>query len=102
MIVPAFLIPVVIVIVFSACLNRINDTLAIVGVSNKVYEQIEQHYFFWSTQTDILLGDVEPEDKGSKCFTEHELMDDAVDYAEEHEGVGGYEHYPTKVEGNVI
>jgi len=87
MLIPASLIIGMILIVFSACSGKTDDASPIDGVSDEVYEQLVQNYFFWSTGTDILLGDVEPEEEGSKWYTEHELMDDAVNYVEEHDEI---------------
>lgn len=87
MLISEFLIIGLIVIGFSACSGKTNDASPIDGVSDEVYKQLVQDYFFWSTQTAIILGDVEMEKEGSKWFTEHELMDDAMTYAEEHEKI---------------
>lgn len=87
MLIPASLIIGMILIVFSACSGKTDDASPIDGVSDEVYEQLVQNYFFWSTGTDILLGNIEPEEEGSKWYSEHKLMDDAVQYAEEHEEI---------------
>lgn len=79
-----------ILILVSSCSNDTVSTSPIDDVSDEVYEQLVQHYFFWSTQTDILLGDVEPKEgkKGSPdWFQEHELMEEAEEYVEEHDDI---------------
>lgn len=66
-----------------ACASDSPDKSPIDDMSDEVYEQIVQHYFFAKTQLEMLLGELGDDIKmDSDWITEHELFEDAQQYAE--------------------
>lgn len=53
------------------------------GVSDEVYEQLLEQYFYLTTFTDMLIDNTESDEKSDMNWVkEHELYDEAIEYAE--------------------
>lgn len=84
--IPMFIvISAIFLITMTACSSGVKETSPIDGVSDEVYKQLTEMYFYYAGSTDIVLGDAEPGAEGNEWFTEHDLMDEAEEYAEEHD-----------------
>lgn len=80
-----FLIVTMISIFCIACGKDSPDKSPIDGVSDEVYEQLVQHYFFAKKMMEVLKGEAgEQYTKGNSWIKEHELYEAAEEYAEEH------------------
>lgn len=81
------LIAVVIALFFTACNNASDEdaqvTSKIDGVSDEVYEQLQEFYFYTTTFTDMLIDNADQDEKSDMKFHEdHELYEEALEYVE--------------------
>lgn len=56
------------------------------GVSDEVYKQLLEHYFYLTTFTDMLIDNANSDEKSDMSWhEEHELYEEAVEYVESHD-----------------
>lgn len=69
-----------------ACAKDTPDKSPIDDMSDEVYEQIVQHYFFAKTQLEMLMGELGDDiKKDMSWITEHELYEETEKYAKEND-----------------
>lgn len=61
-------------------------TSKIDGVSDEVYKQLLEFYFYLTTFTDMLIDNVDSEEKSDLSWhKDHELYEEAIEYVESHD-----------------
>lgn len=74
---------ILIIPVLSACSDDTVGKSSIDGVSDEVYEGLVQFYFYTTTIKDVVTGEIDMEEKSDKSWiTDHDLYEDAEEYAE--------------------
>lgn len=81
-----FLIIIMTFFILSACAKNSPSKSTVDGISDDVYEQIVQHYFARKTEVEMITGDDEELKEGT-WIKEHELYEEAVEYAEDRENM---------------
>ncbi|WP_373895125.1 hypothetical protein [Virgibacillus sp. CBA3643] len=90
-----FLAAALVLLTLSSCANNTADKSDVDEVSDEVYEQLVQQYFFTWTTTEILLDDdFDGQKTDNSWIIENELFEDAEQYAKEHDEVNPLSVFP--------
>ncbi|MBP1971421.1 hypothetical protein J2Z83_003560 [Virgibacillus natechei] len=90
-----FLAAIMVLLTLSSCASNTADKSDVDGVSDEVYEQLVQQYFFTWTTTEILLDDdFDGKKTDNSWIIEHELFEDAEQYAKEHDESHPFSFFP--------